>query len=80
MYDTAQAQANAFARLGEDDPAPQLALDGVEAAVIPNPDASSDILADASVLEALPAFDLVPDAALEQKTESAPNGDEPHES
>ena len=83
VYDTAQAQANAFARLGEDDPAPQLALDGVDLVTddaVAEPLPQADVAVEDHVPEARPAFDLVSDTALEQKTENAPSGDEPHES
>ena len=83
VYDTAQAQANAFARLGEDDPAPQLALDGVDLVTddaVAEPLPHADVAVEDHVPEARPAFDLVSDTALEQKTENAPSGDEPHES
>jgi len=83
VYDTAQAQANAFARLGEDDPAPQLALDGVDLVTddaVAEPLPQADVAVEDHVPEARPAFDLVSDTAPEQKTENAPSGDEPHES
>ena len=83
VYDTAQAQANAFARLGEDDPAPQLALDGVDLVTddaVAEPLPHADVAVEDHVPEARPAFDLVSDTAPEQKTENAPSGDEPHES
>ncbi len=79
VYDTAQAQANAFARLGEDDPAPQLALDGVDAPVL-DAAAETDTATSSDALEAAPAFELVPDETPEEKIESASDGDKPHES
>jgi len=79
VYDTAQAQANAFARLGEDDPASQLALDGVDAPVL-DAAAETHTATSSDALEAAPAFELVPDETPEEKIESAPDGDKPHES
>jgi hypothetical protein len=67
VYDSAQAQANAFARLGEDDPTTQMdmALEPTEGEVV--------VEAPSAVSDEAPIFEL------SSPRDPAPNGDEPHE-
>jgi hypothetical protein len=68
VYDSAQAQANAFARLGEDDPSLQMAMalepSDNEAVLIEVPAAHND---DAPIFE------------LSSPRDTAPTGDDTHE-
>ena len=70
VFDSAQAQANAFARLGEDDPSLQMdmALESTERAEIAAP-AEGDILSG----DAAPIFEL------SSPRDPAPTGDAPNE-
>jgi segregation and condensation protein B len=65
VYDTAQAQANAFARLGQDEPTPQMdmALESHEGEVVAHSDAEGNA----------PIFEL------SSPRDPAPKGDEPNE-
>ena len=67
VYDSAQAQANAFARLGEDDPTTQMdmALEPTEGEVV--------VEATSAIGDEAPIFEL------SSPRDSAPNGDDTHE-
>ena len=74
VFDSAQAQANAFARLGEDDPSLQLdmALESAETAEAATP-AETDVAAPTALSDEPPIFEL------SSPRDPAPNGDETHE-
>jgi segregation and condensation protein B len=80
VYDSAQAQANAFARLGEDDPSLQMdiALESADATEVAAPavgDAVAEVAAQASTAlsEEAPIFEL------SSPRDPAPTGDDTHE-
>ncbi len=80
VYDSAQAQANAFARLGEDDPSLQMdmALESADATEVATPaegDAAAEVAAQASTAlsEVAPIFEL------SSPRDPAPTGDDAHE-
>jgi segregation and condensation protein B len=78
VFDSAQAQANAFARLGEDDPSLQMnmALESTEAAEVTTPaegDAEVGVKAFTALSEEAPIFDL------SSPRDPAPTGDDTHE-
>ena len=80
VYDSAQAQANAFARLGEDDPSLQLdmALESTDAAEVTTAsegDAAADVATQVPTAldEAAPIFEL------SSPRDPAPTGDDTHE-
>jgi segregation and condensation protein B len=80
VYDSAQAQANAFARLGEDDPSLQMdmALESADATEVATPaegDAAAEVAAQASTAlsEVAPIFEL------SSPRDPAPTGDDTHE-
>ena len=80
VYDSAQAQANAFARLGEDDPSLQLdmALEGAETAEATasvEGEMAAEVLAQATsaLSEEAPIFEL------SSPRDPAPTGDDTHE-
>jgi segregation and condensation protein B len=78
VFDSAQAQANAFARLGEDDPSLQMdmALESTDVAeVITESDAASDVATQVPTAldEAAPIFEL------SSPRDPAPTGDDTHE-
>ena len=80
VFDSAQAQANAFARLGEDDPSLQLdmaleATDVTEGATAAEGDAVAEVAAQAptALSEEAPIFEL------SSPRDPAPNGDAPNE-
>jgi segregation and condensation protein B len=78
VYDSAQAQANAFARLGEDDPSLQLdmALESTDATeVTTEGDAAAEVATQVPTAldEAAPIFEL------SSPRDPAPNGDDTHE-
>ena len=78
VFDSAQAQANAFARLGEDDPSLQMnmALESTEAAEVTTPaegDAEVGVKALTALSEEAPIFDL------SSPRDPAPTGDDTHE-
>jgi segregation and condensation protein B len=80
VYDSAQAQANAFARLGEDDPSLQMdmALEAIEAA-----DVTTSTEGDAIAAEVAQAADghsnEAPIFELSSPRDPAPTGDDTHE-
>ena len=82
VFDSAQAQANAFARLGEDDPSLQInmALESTEEAEVTTP-ADGDAEGDAEVgVKALTAFsEEAPIFDLSSPRDPAPTGDDTHE-
>jgi segregation and condensation protein B len=78
VFDSAQAQANAFARLGEDDPSLQMnmALESAEPAELVTPadgDAEVTAQAPAAVNDEAPIFEL------SSPRDPAPTGDDTHE-
>jgi segregation and condensation protein B len=88
VFDSAQAQANAFARLGEDDPSLQLnmALESTDASVAVEGDAVTDVAAPGetaspeAAAQPLNGFtDEAPIFELSSPRDSAPNGDDTHE-
>jgi len=74
VFDSAQAQANAFARLGEDDPSLQLdmALESAETAEAATP-AETDVAAPTALSDEAPIFEL------SSPRDPAPTGDDTHE-
>jgi len=74
VFDSAQAQANAFARLGEDDPSLQLdmALESAETAEVATP-AEIDVAAPTALSDEAPIFEL------SSPRDPAPTGDDTHE-
>ena len=74
VYDSAQAQANAFARLGEDDPTTQMdmALESAETAEAATP-AETDVAAPTALSDEAPIFEL------SSPRDPAPTGDDTHE-
>jgi segregation and condensation protein B len=80
VFDSAQAQANAFARLGEDDPSLQLdmALDSAES---PEATAAAEVDASTEVTAQAPTAltDEAPIFELSSPRDPAPNGDDTHE-
>jgi segregation and condensation protein B len=78
VFDSAQAQANAFARLGEEDPSLQMnmALESAETAEVATP-AEGDMEVAAQAPAAL--SDDAPIFELSSPRDPAPNGDETHE-
>jgi segregation and condensation protein B len=74
VFDSAQAQANAFARLGEDDPSLQLdmALESAETAEAATP-AETDAVAPTALSDEAPIFEL------SSPRDPAPTGDDTHE-
>ena len=84
VYDSAQAQANAFARLGEDDPSLQLdmALEPTEASVAAEGEAathSDSAAADFAVQVPTALSDEAPIFELSSPRDPAPTGDDTHE-
>jgi segregation and condensation protein B len=80
VFDSAQAQANAFARLGEDDPSLQLDMalestDTAEVTTVAEGDAAADLAT--QVPTALDA--AAPIFELSSPRDSAPTGDAPNE-
>lgn len=80
VFDSAQAQANAFARLGEDDPSLQLDMalestDVTDVATLAEGDAVADVAAQAptALSEEAPIFEL------SSPRDPAPTGDDTHE-
>ena len=78
VFDSAQAQANAFARLGEEDPSLQMdmALESTETAEVATP-AEGDTEVAAQAPTAL--SDDAPIFELSSPRDPAPNGDDTHE-
>ena len=80
VFDSAQAQANAFARLGEDDPSLQLDMalestETTEVAAVAESDAAAEVTT--QVPTALP--EDAPIFELSSPRDPAPNGDDTHE-
>jgi segregation and condensation protein B len=81
VFDSAQAQANAFARLGEEDPSLQLdmALESTETAEITTPaEGDVDLLAQNPTASST-LGDEAPIFELSSPRDPAPNGDDTHE-
>ncbi len=80
VYDSAQAQANAFARLGEDDPSLQMdmALEGVETAVA-TMSVDGDLAAEVPAQGTSALSQEAPIFELSSPRDPAPTGDDTHE-
>ncbi len=78
VFDSAQAQANAFARLGEDDPSLQMnmALESTEAADVT---AEGDVAAEATTQVPTALDEEAPIFELSSPRDPAPTGDDTHE-
>ena len=80
VYDSAQAQANAFARLGEDDPSLQMdmALESADATEVATP-AEGDAAAEVAAQAPTALSDDAPIFELSSPRDPAPTGDDTHE-
>jgi len=80
VFDSAQAQANAFARLGEDDPSLQLdmALESAETTEVALP-AEGDAVAEVAAQAPVALSDEAPIFELSSPRDPAPTGDDTHE-
>ena len=80
VFDSAQAQANAFARLGEDDPSLQLdmALESAETTEVAPP-AEGDAVAEVAGQAPVALSDEAPIFELSSPRDPAPTGDDTHE-
>ncbi|HQR85841.1 MAG: SMC-Scp complex subunit ScpB [Burkholderiales bacterium 35-55-47] len=80
VYDSAQAQANAFARLGEDDPSLQLdmALEGAETAEA-TASVEGEMAAEVSAQATSALSEEAPIFELSSPRDPAPTGDDTHE-
>ena len=80
VFDSAQAQANAFARLGEDDPSLQLdmALESAETTEVAPP-AEGDAVAEVAAQAPVALSDEAPIFELSSPRDPAPTGDDTHE-
>jgi segregation and condensation protein B len=80
VFDSAQAQANAFARLGEDDPSLQLdmALESSDAAEVTT-SAEGDAAADLATQVPTALDEAAPIFELSSPRDPAPTGDDTHE-
>lgn len=80
VFDSAQAQANAFARLGEDDPSLQLdmALESADATEVVTP-AEGDVVAEVATQAPTALSEEAPIFELSSPRDPAPNGDDTHE-
>jgi segregation and condensation protein B len=80
VYDSAQAQANAFARLGEDDPSLQMdmALEGAETAEATT-SVEGELAAEVPAQATSALSEEAPIFELSSPRDPAPNGDDTHE-
>lgn len=80
VFDSAQAQANAFARLGEDDPSLQLdmALESADATEVVTP-AEGDVVAEVATQAPTALSEEAPIFELSSPRDPAPTGDDTHE-
>jgi segregation and condensation protein B len=80
VFDSAQAQANAFARLGEDDPSLQLdmALESTDVTDVATP-AEGDAVAELAVQASTALSEEAPIFELSSPRDPAPTGDDTHE-
>ena len=80
VYDSAQAQANAFARLGEDDPSLQMdmALEGAETAEA-TPSVEVELAAEVPAQATSALSEEAPIFELSSPRDPAPTGDDTHE-
>ena len=80
VYDSAQAQANAFARLGEDDPSLQMdmALEGAETAEA-TPSVEGELAAEVPAQATSALSEEAPIFELSSPRDPAPTGDDTHE-
>jgi len=80
VFDSAQAQANAFARLGEDDPSLQLdmALESADATEVATP-AEGDAVAEVAAQAPTALSEDAPIFELSSPWDPAPTGDDTHE-
>jgi segregation and condensation protein B len=78
VFDSAQAQANAFARLGEDDPSLQMdmALESTEASDVT---AEGDVAVEAATQAPTALDEEAPIFELSSPRDPAPTGDDTHE-
>jgi segregation and condensation protein B len=81
VFDSAQAQANAFARLGEDDPSLQMdmALEPTESADATAPMDGEPAAAEVADQALMALSDEAPIFELSSPRDPAPNGDDTHE-
>ena len=80
VYDSAQAQANAFARLGEDDPSLQMnmALESADATEVATP-VEGEAVAEVAAQAQTALSDDAPIFELSSPRDPAPTGDDTHE-
>lgn len=80
VYDSAQAQANAFARLGEDDPSLQMnmALESADATEVATP-VEGEAVAEVAAQAPTALSDDAPIFELSSPRDPAPTGDDTHE-
>jgi segregation and condensation protein B len=80
VFDSAQAQANAFARLGEDDPSLQLdmALESTDVTDVATP-AEGDAVAEVALQASTALSEEAPIFELSSPRDPAPTGDDTHE-
>ena len=80
VYDSAQAQANAFARLGEDDPSLQMdmALEGAETAET-STSVEGELAAEVPAQATSALSEEAPIFELSSPRDPAPTGDDTHE-
>ena len=80
VFDSAQAQANAFARLGEDDPSLQMnmALEPADPTEVATP-AEGDAVAELAVQASTALSEEAPIFELSSPRDPAPTGDDTHE-
>ena len=81
VFDSAQAQANAFARLGEDDPSLQMnmALEPNETVDLATPAEGDAVAVDAVAQASMALSDEAPIFELSSPRDPAPTGDTPNE-
>jgi segregation and condensation protein B len=78
VYDSAQAQANAFARLGEDDPSLQMDM-ALESTEVADATAEGDVAAETSTQAPTALDEEAPIFELSSPRDPAPTGDDTHE-
>jgi segregation and condensation protein B len=78
VFDSAQAQANAFARLGEDDPSLQMDM-ALESTEVADATAEGDVAAETSTQAPTALDEEAPIFELSSPRDPAPTGDDTHE-
>jgi segregation and condensation protein B len=78
VFDSAQAQANAFARLGEDDPSLQMNM-ALESTEVADVTAEGDVAAEATTQAPTALGEETPIFELSSPRDPAPTGDDTHE-